>query len=98
MDFTINAAIQVLPAGDKKFAYSIVDEAIKTIAESGLNYKVCPFETVIQGTYEEVMNLIFRIKESCFDAGAEDILINIKLQLGNNKNITISDKMHKYEN
>jgi uncharacterized protein YqgV (UPF0045/DUF77 family) len=44
------------------------------------------------------MNLIFRIKESCFDAGAEDILINIKLQLGNNKNITISDKMHKYEN
>jgi uncharacterized protein YqgV (UPF0045/DUF77 family) len=88
----------VLPAGNKEYAYSIVDEAIKSIEKSGLSYKVCPFETVVQGTYEEVMKLIYTIKETCFAAGAEDILINIKLQIGNNKNITISDKMHKYEN
>ncbi len=97
MKYTINAAIQVLPAGDKVFAYGIVDKVIGHIASSGITYKVCPFETVVEGEYEQVVKLLGEIKEVCFREGAEDILINMKWQIGHHKHITILDKMSKYE-
>ncbi len=97
MKNTINAAIQVLPSGDKTFAYHVVDKVIEHIEASGLTYRVCPFETVIEAEYEEVISLLGEIKEVCFREGAEDILINMKWQIGHNKNITISDKTGKYE-
>ena len=97
MDHTVNVAIQVLPSGDKAFAYAIVDKAIETIAASGLTYRVCPFETVVEGSYEQVIQLLGEIKNACFKSGAEDILINMKWQIGHNKDISISDKMGKYE-
>lgn len=96
-NFKINAAIQLLASGTKEYAYSMVDIAIAHIHSSGLTYKVCPFETVVEGSYEEVIELIAGIKECCFKEGASDIIINLKLQFGNNKDITIPDKMHKYE-
>ncbi len=96
-DHTVNVAIQVLPSGGKSFAYSVVDRAIETIAASGLIYRVCPFETVVEGSYEQVIQLMREIRDVCFEAGAEDILINMKWQIGHNKDISISDKMGKYE-
>ncbi len=93
----INAAIQVLASGNKEFAYMIVDAAIQCIQSSGLKYRVCPFETIVEGSYQEVIHLISEIRECCFREGASDILINLKLQIGQDKDITISDKMHKYE-
>lgn len=97
MKYTVNAAIQVLPSGDKAFAYHVVDKVIEHIEASGIKYKVCPFETVVEGDYESVIELLAGIKEVCFREGAEDILINMKWQIGHNKNIAISDKMDKYE-
>ncbi len=96
-DYKINAAIQLLPGGVKEDAYKIIDNAIEIISESGLKYKVCPFETVVEGSFEEITDLIKRIRDISFTAGSEDIIINLKLQIGNNKNILIRDKMKKYE-
>ena len=93
----INAAIQLLPGGEKDFAYHIVDKAIGVIEKSGLKYRVCPFETVVEGPLQEIMELIRAIRDESFQAGAEDILINLKLQLGKDKDILIHDKMNKYE-
>ncbi len=93
----INAAIQLLPGGEKAEAYKIVDQAIKIIADSGLTYKVCPFETVIEGEYTEVTEIIRKIRDKSFQTGAQDIIINLKLQFGSNKDILIQDKMRKYE-
>ncbi|MDA3911103.1 MAG: thiamine-binding protein [Bacteroidales bacterium] len=93
----INLAVQVLPFGGKKHAYEIVDEAIKQIRNSGLIYKVCPFETVIEGSYAEVMNVVEKVQKACYDAGAENLICNIKIQSHSKKNVTIDDKMHKYE-
>jgi uncharacterized protein YqgV (UPF0045/DUF77 family) len=44
----INAAIQVLPRSATKGTYELVDLAIELIQHSGLNYRVCPFETVVE--------------------------------------------------
>jgi uncharacterized protein YqgV (UPF0045/DUF77 family) len=48
----INLALQVLPSSITSDPYSLVDKAIEVIQQSGLKYRVCPFETVIEGDYE----------------------------------------------
>jgi uncharacterized protein YqgV (UPF0045/DUF77 family) len=92
----INAAIQVLPRVKDKHPYEVVDAAIAVINASGLKYEVCPFETVVEGTYEQVVQLVKNIREKCFAAGAEEILVNMKLQMRSGNDVTIEEKTGKY--
>lgn len=92
----INAALQILPKSRDKDVYSLVDKAIEVIAQSGLKYQVCPFETVIEGTYEEVMEVVNKAQEACFAQGAEDMMVYIKLQRNRTKDVAIEEKMDKY--
>jgi uncharacterized protein YqgV (UPF0045/DUF77 family) len=92
----INLAIQVLPFSSTEDKYDIIDKAIEVIAQSGLKYVVCPFETVLEGTYDEVMDVVQDIKHSCIVAGAEDLIINIKLHAKKGGDALIDDKMEKY--
>ena len=96
-EYKMNAAIQLLPGGEKSEAYDIIDQAIEIIKQSGLKYKVCPFETVVEGEYSAVMELIRQIRDKSIEAGANDIIINLKLQFSANKDILIQDKMSKYD-
>lgn len=94
----VNAALQILPSGKPtQEAYALVDEAIKVIATSGLKYLVCPFETVIEGEYEQIMNTIEKAQQAVFDAGGDDMLVYIKLQRSKNKDVYIEDKIGKYK-
>jgi len=95
-DKIINAAIQVLPSSSKKHPYSIVDTAISVIKESGLTYRVCPFETVVEGRYEDVMTLVERIHEGCYNDSAESMLVYVKIQSKAIGDVSIGDKMDKY--
>jgi len=93
----VNLALQVLPMGKpKEEAYALVDEAIKVIQASGLKYVVCPFETVIEGEYAEVMKVVEQTQEACFAAGGEDLLVYIKLQRSKSEVVSIEDKTGKY--
>lgn len=97
MSNQVNLAIQVLPLGiPKDEAYKMVDVAIWCIQGSGLHYEVCPFETVVEGDYEEVMQLVEDIQTACKKAGAQELLINMKLQRSFVKNVTINEKTAKY--
>ena len=93
----INVAIQVLPRSSIKGTYELVDIAIELIQKSGLNYRVCPFETVVEGYYDEVMQLIKDIQEAVYTGGAEEIITNLKIQTRHNQDVLIDDKMYKYE-
>ena len=92
----INAAIQVLPEAEGKVKYSLVDEAILAIQNSGLKYQVCPFETVVECSYNELFLLLEKVHESCRNAGTERIITNLKIQIDFENNVTIEDKMGKY--
>ncbi len=97
MDKTINLALQVLPQADGKHSYDLVDDAIAVIEASGLPYKVCPFETVIEGKYDEVMALVKRVHEVLEKNGTKKLMTYIKIQTVFQEDVTISDKMAKYE-
>lgn len=92
----INLAIQVLPRSTKKGTYSLVDVAIAEIEKSGLKYKVCPFETVIEGDYDVIMDLVRIIHHKLYEAGTENMMTYMKIQSSFGKDVTIEDKMEKY--
>jgi len=96
MTKTVNIALQVLPTSKTIHPYTLVDKAIEVIANSGLKYKVCPFETVMEGTYEEIMKVIKQAQDACYEAGAESLMTYIKIQ-SSREDVTIDDKMAKYE-
>jgi len=93
----INMAIQVLPRAKDKDTYALVDKAIEIIEKSGIKYKVCPFETVLEGYYDELMDIVKKIHEACYQVGTETMITYIKIQTAANKDVAIEDKMKKYE-
>lgn len=93
----INVAIQVLPEADGKTKYELVDEAIAVIQNSGYKYKVCPFETVVECTFDELPALLENIHNACALAGTEKMITNMKIQLNFENGVTIEDKMEMYE-
>ncbi len=92
----VNIALQILPQSNTKDTYTIVDEAIALIRDSGLKYQVTPFETVMEGDYDRIMKLVKEIQIKCYESGAEGIIANLKIQSRKNSDVTIEDKMHKY--
>ena len=97
MNNTVNIALQILPTSKTVHPYSIVDAAIAVIAASGLKYRVTPFETVMEGSYDRIMEVVKLAQQACYDAGAESLMTYLKIQSNGNGDVNIEDKMGKYE-
>jgi uncharacterized protein YqgV (UPF0045/DUF77 family) len=91
----INAAIQLLPIGAKENKYELIDKAISLIQASGLSYKVCPFETVVEGKSAEVYKLIETIQIETLKHDCSELLINIKIHAAT-RNLSFEEKLEKY--
>lgn len=98
MNSIVNLAIQFLPLQkSQEEAYAIIDAAIAVVQQSGLKYVVCPFETVVEGPYDRVMRLLNDMQDVSFNAGADTLLINMKLHRSASKDLFIDDKTGKYQ-
>jgi len=96
MNKTVNIALQILPSSKTIHPYALVDAAIEVIIASGLKYKVTPFETVMEGTYDEIMTVVKQAQEACYEAGADSLMTYVKIQ-SSREDVSIVDKMGKYE-
>ena len=96
MTKTVNIALQILPTSSDIHPYTLVDKAIEIIAGSGLKFRVTPFETVMEGSYDEIMEVVKHAQQACYDAGAESLMTYIKIQ-SSREDVMIEDKMEKYE-
>jgi len=96
MNNTVNLALQILPTSKTIHPYLLVDKAIEIIANSGLRFKVTPFETVIEGNYDAIMKVVKQAQQACYEAGAESLMTYIKIQ-SSTSDVSIDDKMEKYE-
>jgi uncharacterized protein YqgV (UPF0045/DUF77 family) len=96
MQQTVNIALQILPTSKTIHPYLLVDKAIEVIAASGLHYKVTPFETVMEGSYDEIMQVVKQAQQACYNAGAESLMTYIKIQ-SSTMDVSIEDKMEKYK-
>lgn len=91
----INAAIQLLPLKTSDERYSVIDKAIALIQNSRLHYKVCPFETVVEGSSEAVYQLIRQIQEETLKNNCDELILNIKIHAAN-RDLSFEEKLEKY--
>ncbi len=91
----INVAIQLLPTKATADKIELIDKAIACIKASQLKHIVCPFETVVEGTYQEIFELVDKIRTTTLQNGCDELLINMKLHAGNT-DLFFEDKLVKY--
>lgn len=92
----INLGIQIVPKSKTLDSYALVDKAIEVIQQSGIKHIVTPFETVMEGPQEELMEIARRAQEAVLAAGAEEVLVYYRRQIRKNSDVSIEDKIGKY--
>ena len=93
--FLVNASIQIVPVVQDKHPYEWVDEAIAVIQQSGIRHEVGPFTTILEGTYQEVMNVIHAVNEHLVTKGCNEWISSIQIQIRSNDDITGEEKIQK---
>lgn len=93
-----SVAIQVLPeAPNDDELCRIVDEVIDYIAQQGYNYYVGPFETTIEGPYEELMDIVKECQHIAIRAGAPSVASYVKVSYRpEGEVLSIEKKIGKY--
>ena len=75
-----SVAIQSLPeAKNDDELIRIVDEVIGYIKSTGLNYYVGPFETAIEGDYDELMDIVKECQHIVIRTGTPSVCAYIKV-------------------
>ncbi|TVP47794.1 MAG: thiamine-binding protein [Mongoliibacter sp.] len=92
----INLGIQIIPKSKTLEAYTLVDKAIAVIQESGVKHVVTPFETVMEGTQEELLKIAQKAQDAVLGAGADEVLVYFRIQVRKNEDVTIDSKIGKY--
>ena len=54
-------------------------------------------ETVIQGEYDKIMRVLKDAQQVCLDAGADEIVVTMKVHAKRIGDVSWGDKLDKYE-
>lgn len=92
----INASLQIVPIVLDKHPYEWVDDAIAIIQQSGIKYEVGAFATVLEGTYDEVLEVIHDVNEFLLQKGCAEWIANVQIQIRNAGDITAAEKISKF--
>ena len=93
-----SVAIKDLPLTlDDNETVRIVDEVIAYIDSTGLKYFVSPFETTIEGDYDELMEIVKQCQLIAVKAGAPGVNTFVKIFFNPTDGVlTINQKTDKY--
>jgi uncharacterized protein YqgV (UPF0045/DUF77 family) len=92
----INLGIQIIPKSKNLDSYWLVDQAIQVIQKSEIKHLVTPFETVMEGTQDELLEIAKDAQQAVLDAGADEVLVYYRMQIRKNEDVSIEDKTGKY--
>ncbi|WP_411842392.1 MTH1187 family thiamine-binding protein [Salinicoccus sp. HZC-1] len=88
--------IQLLPHHPQTSDHhSHVPGAIEIIEESGLTHFVGPMETTVEGSIDELMNLVKKLNSHLENEGCDQVISNIKL-IQSEKPIKIKNILSDY--
>lgn len=88
-----SVAIQVLPSvGTDEEVVSIVDEVIAYIKSTGLSCYVGPFETAIEGEYDELMEVVKQCQYIAIKAGCPSVMSYVKISFKPEGGVLTIDK------
>lgn len=96
--YNSSISFQILPKAktDKKMI-KIIDQVIKMVQKSGVNYQVGPMETTMEGDLEPLFKIVERAQYLCIKSGAESVFTNVKIIYNPKGVMTIEEKVKKYQ-
>ncbi|MCH6199367.1 thiamine-binding protein [Aquiflexum sp. LQ15W] len=97
MSKSINLGIQIVPKSKTLDSFALVDKAIEVIQKSGVKYEVTPFETVMEGAQDELMEIARQAQEAVLEAGAEEILVYYRMQIRKEADVSMAEKTAKFK-
>ena len=92
-----SVAIQVLPSVPDGQLIPVVDKVIDYIKSKGLKTFVSPFETTIEGEYDELMEIVKQCQLVAVEAGAPGLMTYVKINYSPEGILTINEKTDKYQ-
>jgi uncharacterized protein (TIGR00106 family) len=95
MKHQVHVAIQIVPISNEH-PYPIIDKAIDVIKSSGVDYRVGAMETVMQGDYRQLMNIVEKAQEACLKAGADEVVVTLKVHARRDGDVSWKEKLEKY--
>ena len=90
--FNASLAIQVLPEVEGEEVIRVVDEVIAYIKSTGLNTFVGPFETTIEGDFDQLMDIAKECQKICIRAGAPSVMSYMKVAYNPGEGVWSIDK------
>ncbi len=85
-------AIQVLPDVQGEDVIRVVDQVIAYIKAQGLPTYVGPFETTIEGPYDQLMDIVKECQMICIKAGAPSVMSYVKISYNPEAGVWSIDK------
>ncbi len=84
-------------ARNDKHLIEIVDKIIALVKKSGVKYEVGPMETTMEGSLDELFEIVRKSQDACIKAGAEGVLTNVKIRYNPKGVMTIEEKVTKHK-
>ncbi len=96
-EYEASVAIQVLPEVQGEEVLRVVDEVIGYIQSTGLSCYVGPFETTIEGDFDQLMEVVKECQKICIRAGAPGVKSYVKIFYNPSAGVwSIDEKIAKY--
>lgn len=86
-------ALQVLPLSQGINRIAIIDKVIAYLQAQSVTMVVTPFETVLEGEFDELMRILKEALEVARQE-ADNVFANVKINIG--EILSIDDKLEKY--
>jgi uncharacterized protein (TIGR00106 family) len=88
------AELNIIPIGTKSTSLSrYIAACVKVLAGSGLSYEVHGMGTIIEGDLKKLFDVILKIHEVPFQAGALRVVTNITIDDRRDKEASARDKV-----
>jgi len=88
------AEVSIVPIGTGNTSVSeFVADAVKVLKKSGLNYKLNPMGTIIEGEIKDVMDVITKMHETPFMKGSKRVYTTIKIDDRRDKSVKMEEKV-----
>ncbi len=88
-------SLQVIPNVPEEKLYGVVDEVIAFIESTGVKHVVGPMETTMEGELRELLEIVARAQEVCFQNGATRVISVVKIDCKPG-GVTIAEKLSKH--
>ena len=86
-------ALQVLPLSQGIDRIAVIDKVIAYLQSQEVTMVVTPFETVLEGEFDELMRILKEALEVA-GQGADNVFANVKINIG--EILSIDEKPEKY--